>query len=94
MVTAHYFKNKLNPIHHGLLKNKSRITNFVPYLDFISSLASSQHELFSIHFALGSCLTLLHILFHSINFLCMDSQMVMEADFTFTFLFSILLPAL
>jgi len=43
MVTAHYFKNKLNPIQHGLLKNKSRITNFVTYLDFISSLVSSQH---------------------------------------------------
>lgn len=43
MVTEHYFKNKLNPIHHGLLKNKSRITNFVTYLDFISSLGSSQH---------------------------------------------------
>jgi hypothetical protein len=55
---SHYFKHKLNPSQHGVLKFKSTTTNLVTYLDFISPLVSSQCQVDSISFDLSSAFDL------------------------------------
>jgi hypothetical protein len=55
---SHYFTHKLHPNQHGFLKRKSTTTNLVTYLDFISSLVSSQRQVDSIYFDLSSAFDL------------------------------------
>jgi hypothetical protein len=43
-IISHYLKFKLNPCQHGCIKSKSTTTNLVTYLDFINTLADSQHQ--------------------------------------------------
>jgi hypothetical protein len=55
---SHYFKHKLHPSQHGVLKYKSTATNLVTYLDFISPLVISQRQVDSIYFDLSSAFDL------------------------------------
>jgi hypothetical protein len=71
---SHYFKHKLHPIQHGVLKYKSTATNLVTYLDFIFALVSSQRHVDSIYFDLSSAFNLVRILFYSKYVGCSESN--------------------
>ena len=72
--TKHYFKNKLIVTQYNLLTAKSTVTNYITYLDFISPLVGSQHQVDSIHvdlstaFDIVSQLILLHDFFSGMDF--------------------------
>jgi hypothetical protein len=55
---SHYFKHKLHPSQHGVLKYKYTATNLVTYPYFIFPLVSSQRHVDSIYFDLSSAFDL------------------------------------
>jgi hypothetical protein len=81
---THYFKHKLHPIQHGLLKYKSTATNLVSYLDFIFALVSSQRHVGSIYFDLSNAFDLVRILFYFTNFVLTGFLMVTVTGFVLT----------
>ena len=59
----YYFKSKLNHSKHGFLRSKYTITNLVSYLDYISPLVCSQHQVGVIYFDFSSAF---HLVSHTL----------------------------
>jgi hypothetical protein len=64
---SHYFTHKLNPCQHGFTKSKSTVTNLVTYLDFVTPLVCSHHQV-AVYFDPSSAFDLVpHSLLHKVN---------------------------
>jgi hypothetical protein len=50
----HYLQAKLNTCEHGLIKSRSTTSNLVIYLDYLTPLVSSQHQVDGIYFDFSS----------------------------------------
>ena len=60
---SHHSKSKFNPCHHGFIKSKFISTHLVAYLDIITPLVHSQHQVEAICF---DCSKVFNLVWHAL----------------------------